>query len=431
MKQPPVARLKLTNRLVPLVVALLLGLELTFPHKAWLILLLGLGGLWGLCFWWARTLAHGLHLTRQMRFGWAQVGDRLEEHFILTNYTWVPGLWVELEDHSTLPDYRASQVTGIGSHAENSWTTASTCTRRGIFSLGPTTIHSSDPFNLYSITIDYPDSATLTVTPPIVPLPAIEVAPGGRTGEGRPHVRALERTVSVATVRDYIPGDSLRAIHWPTSARHNDLFVRLFENTPAGDWLIVLDLDERFQVGQGQTSTEEHGVILAASLADRGLHRGRAVGLLAHSDTLTWLPPRSGDGQRLQILQALATARPGPQPLASLLAQPSFGRLASLIVITPTIDRGWVEALSPILRYSAVATVLVLDPPAFGGSQSAQPLVTLLANLNIVHHLITPALLQGAGLIPGQQGQWDWRISPLGRAVAGRPQQDMSWRGLG
>ena len=431
MKSTMSAKIQLNNRLVPLTAILLLIIQMTYPHQSWLILLLGLSGLSLVSFFWARTLAQGLHLTRQMRYGWAQVGDRLEESFILTNHGWLAALWVEIADHSTLPDYRVSQVTGVGIRGENKWTTTSVCTRRGIFTLGPTTVHTSDPFNLFSVTLYHPDSATLTVTPPIIPLPTIEVAPGGRAGEGRPHPNALEQTVSAATVRNYLPGDSLRAIHWPTSARRNSLFVHQFENTPAGDWWIILDLDETSQVGQGQDATEEHAIILAASLADRGLRLGREVSLLAYSDDLIWLPPRYGDNQRWQILRALATAMPGPFPLAELLAQPSFGRLTSLIIITPTIDAAWVETLTPLIRHSATATVLLLDPESFGGAGSADSLVALLSDLNVTHHRITPDLLDHLEDRSNRQGQWEWRISPLGRAISRQRPRDMGWRTLG
>jgi uncharacterized protein (DUF58 family) len=345
---------------------------LAYPHEVWLMGLLTLGGVWLISYWWAKGLAQGLHLTRQIRFGWAQVGDRLEEQFTLVNQSRWPALWVEVLDQSTLPDYQPGRVTGVSGQGVNRWKTEGVCTRRGVFTLGPTLLRSGDPFGLYTVTVHQPDSTTLTVTPPVVPLPTIEVAPGGRAGEGRPQPNALERTVDAATVRPYHPGDARQAIHWPTSARREALFVRRFETTPAGDWWLVLDVDEQVQVGQGANSTLEHGVILAASLADRGLRAGRGVGLLAYGQTLTWLPPKQADAQRWQILRALATVTPGSHPLAELLAQPSFGRLASLIIITPNTGSGWIGRLPTLLRAKAVATVLLLDPLAFGGTADPQ-----------------------------------------------------------
>jgi uncharacterized protein (DUF58 family) len=208
--------------------------------------------------------------------------------------------------------------------------------------------------------------------------------------------------------------------------------VRLFDSTPSGDWWIFLDLDEQVQTGQGFDSTEEHGIILAASLADRGLRSGRAVGLVTHGRELTWLPPQTGDGQRQQILRALALAVPGSRPLAALLARtrPVFGQITSLIIITAAMDGAWIEALMPVLQRGAVATILLLDPVSFGGTGDARGTLALLNNLGVTRYLITRDLLDRPEAQPGQQGQWDWRISPSGRAIALNRPHDLRWREL-
>lgn len=432
MKSTPESHVQLNTRLVPILVGLLLIMQLVTPHRSWLILLVGLGGAWLISYLWARSLARGLHLTREMRFGWAQVGDRLEERFTLANDGLAPGLWVEVVDHTTLPGYRASRVTGVGNQSQIRWHTQGVCSRRGLFTLGPTSLRSGDPFGLYTVTLHYADSTTLMVTPPILPLPTIEVASGGRAGEGRPRVDAPERTVSAASVRPYIHGDSLRWIHWRTSAHHDSLFARLFDGTPAGDWWIFLDLNQEVQVGQGQASTEEHGVILAASLADRGLRLSRSVGLVTHGEGLVWLPPQGGDGQRWTILRALALVGPGSCSLAELLtnASPRFRERTSLVIITPDVNGGWVKALWPLLRRGATPTVLLLDPASFGGTGGVGAVSALLSDLGIARYVITRDLLDRPEARPGRKGHWEWRVSPLGRAVPVRRPRDLSWKVL-
>jgi uncharacterized protein (DUF58 family) len=423
---------RLNTHLLPILVGLLLVLQLVVPFRGWLILLVGLGGGWLVSYLWARSLAHGLRLIREMRFGWKQVGDRLEERFTLVNDGWAVGLWVEVVDHTMMPDYITSRVTAVGGKSQIRWHTQRVCTRRGLFTLGPTSLQTGDPLGLYTITLQYPDSATLMVTPPILPLPAIEVAPGGRAGEGRPRANAPERTVSAASVRDYIRGDSLRWIHWRTSARRDSLFVKLFDGTPAGDWWIFLDLDRSVQAGQGQISTEEHSVILAASLADRGLQSGRAVGLVTHGEDLVWLPPQGGDGQRWAILRALALVECGSRPLAALLtrARPRFGERTSLVIITPAADAGWIEALWPLLRRGAIPTVLLLDPASFGGTGEVGGTLALLSDLGVTHYVITSDLLDRPEARPGRGGRWEWRVTPLGRAVPARRPRDLAWKVL-
>ena len=251
MKRVPEPQLQLKSWLMPALVSLLLILQLVAPYRGWQVLLVGLGGTWLVSHLWARSLARGLCLTREMRFDWVHVGDRLLERFTLANDSWLPALWIEIVDHSTMPEYQTGQATGVGGRGSTRWHKEAICTHRGLFTLGPTSLRTGDPFGLYTVTLQYPESLPLLVLPPIVPLPTIEVAPGGRTGEGRPRIDALERTVSAASVREYRPGDSLRWIHWRTSARRDALFVQIFDGTPASDWWILLDMNRYVQAGEG------------------------------------------------------------------------------------------------------------------------------------------------------------------------------------
>jgi len=415
-----------------LLVILLLLLSLFDEYRGWRILLLTLVGAWLFSYRWALSLAENLRLRREIRFGWAQVGDQLEERFTLTNRGILPGLWVELVDHSNMPDYQTGLVTGIDSRANSQWRTHGLCTRRGLYTLGPTTLRSSDPLGLFTVEVLDPSSKTLMVTPPVVPLPAIEVAPGGRSGEGSPRPNAPERTVSAASVREFVSGDSLRWVHWPTTARRDDYYVRTFESTPSGDWWIILDVDKSIQVGKGAKSTDEHGVVLAASLADRGLRMGRSVGLVAHGEPLVWLPPKEGDGQLWQILRSLALLQPVNSPLGILLdgIRPTLGRYTSLVIITPNVSGDWLENLFPLLWQGCVPTIIILDPQAFGAGSSPVGIVDQLALWGMQRHLVGPELLDRPEAAPGQKGGWDWRVSPSGRAILVNPHRDISWKSL-
>jgi uncharacterized protein (DUF58 family) len=434
-KVPPRSQLQLNSRLLPALIVLLLLLQLIVPYRGWMVVLAGLGGGWLISYLWARSLARKLQLTREMRFGWAQVGDRLQERFTLFNDGWAPALWVELMDHSTIPDYQAGAVRYVGGWSSMQWQSDGICTRRGLFSLGPTSIRTGDPLGLYTVSLHNPESMALMVTPPVISLPTIEVAPGGRAGEGRiPRAQSLEHTVSASGVRKFLPGDDWRWIHWRISAHRDDLFVRRFEDIPASDWWIVLDLDRGVQVGQGIDSTEEHGVMLAASLADRGLRTGRAVGLVTHGEDLTWLPPQRGDSQRLAILQALVLVTPGTRPLTDLIREgtprPASGQRPSLVIITPAVEESWVESLLPLIRRGITPTVLLMHPISYGGTGDATSISMLLADMGVSHYVITRDLFDRPEAQPGKRGHWEWRIFPTGRAIPVRRPRDLTWKRL-
>lgn len=433
MTVPTHPRVHLNMRLLPILTGLLVALQLAFPYQGWMILLVVFGGAWLIAYLWAHVLARGLRLTRELRFGWRQVGDRLEERFTLVNTSWLPALWVEIIDHSTLPGYQASQATGIGEQSENQWSVQGVCSRRGSFALGPTTISSGDPFGIYRVSIDYPIAATMLVMPPVVPLPDIQIAPGGRVGEGHRRIESWERTVNASSVRDYFPGDSLSWVHWRITAHRDDLSVRLFDSAPSSDWWIFLDLDQRVQVGQDNESTLEHGVILAASLTDLGLRSGHAVGLVAHSDPgAVWLAPRIGEPQRWQILRELALVSAGSQSLRDVLsrAKPLFKQRSSIIVITPNTQGDWIQSLVPFLRQGIVPTVLLFDPGSFGGTSDARGTLAWLTELQIAHHVITRDVLNRPEAKPGHAGRWDWHVSPLGKAIAVNYPRDTRWKVL-
>lgn len=432
MRPTPDPSLRLRSRLLPLLAILLLVMQLVDPYRGWTLLLVGLGGAWLSSYLWARSLHRNLRLIREKRFGWAQVGDRLEERFTLVNSGRMPGLWVEIVDHSTLPGYLPGRVTGVSSGSVNRWRTQAACEQRGLYTLGPTTLRTADPLGLYSVEIHDPSRADLVVMPPVVPLPHIEIAPGGQAGEGRPRSNAPERAEAASSVRPFVQGDSLRWVHWRTTARRDQFYVRLFDSTPSSDWWIFIDMDRDVQVGEGRSSTVEHGVILAASLADRGLRLGRRVGLVAFGERFVWIPPQEGGEHRWEILRALATVSTGGRSLGELLERTrnSIRQRASLILITPDASGKWLEALLPLAWRGSVPTVFLLDPVTFGGQEDGRALLASLAEVGIPNYSISRDLLERPEALPGKAGGWEWRVTPTGRAVAIRRPRDLEWKVL-
>jgi uncharacterized protein (DUF58 family) len=233
-------------------------------------------------------------------------------------------------------------------------------------------------------------------------------------------------------VREYSPGDDLRWLHWRTTAKYGKPYVRLLDGTPAGDWWILLDMDAGVQLGEGQQSTEEHAVILAASLADRGLGQRRSVGLVANSRKLVWLPPKEGDAHRWEILRALALVSPSVSPLDQFLThlQPDFGKQTSLIIITANARSNWLEALLPLTWKGVVPSVLLLEPRTFGGQADAASLLSLMVKHGISHYLIPRSLLDRPEARPGQKGHWEWRVTSTGRAIPVQRPAEADWREL-
>ena len=197
--------LRLNAKSFPIIGIIALIMQIIGPSKVWVILSIGIGGTWLVCWWWARGLARSLTFHREVRYGWAQVGDRLEERFTLKNSFSLPATWVTVTDHSTLPDHHASIATGVDGSSTSQWKIQSQCTRRGVYTLGATTLETGDPLGIYTLTLEDSNSSTLAVMPPVVSLPKFHVLSSGWAGEGKTSSRSLEETINASHTREMMP----------------------------------------------------------------------------------------------------------------------------------------------------------------------------------------------------------------------------------
>ena len=423
--------LRLNAKIFPVIGVLAFIMQIVDPSRVWVILLIGMGGTWLVCWWWARGLSRSLTFEREMRYGWAQVGDRLEERFTITNSFVLPVTWITVKDHSTLPDHHASVATGVDGNSLSQWKILSRCSRRGVYTLGGTTLETGDPFGIYTLTFDDPTSSTLAVMPPVLSLPTFHIASSGWAGNGKPSRRSLEETVNASHTREMVPNDPLRLIHWKSTARHNKFFVRQFEGTPAGDRWILLDLHKDSQLGEGWNSTEEHGVILASSLAMQGLHEEHPVGMTINGHEPSWIVPRRNEHQARALLKALAVAEPSELELKEYIERigQTVGSHSSLLIITANTDPAWTESLLPLMWRGVMPTVFLFDVPSFGGTSNTDAVEEALQSFGVPCHVIPREMLDKPQARPGTEGEWEWRISATGKAIAvNQPAED--WRSL-
>ena len=393
-RNPPDRSLRVKSYLIPAFALTMTLVQLLFPYKSWAILASSFIGLTLFSYFWSWSLKNNLSLEREMRFGWMRVGDHIQERFAIDNDSWMPALWVKVIDHSYMPGYKVSTVKNVRSQWYSQWFTHGDCERRGIYTLGPTSLETHDPLGIFTVRIDYSETVNMMVVPRVIPLPQIEIAPGGRTGEGKSTSSGLERTIIAGGVREYVPGDSLRWLHWPTTARHNKPYVRVFDFSPASNWWILLDMDPNVQAGKGQKSTEEYSVILAASLVNEGLKQDKMVGFITMGDELIWHTPDIGDGHLWKILRSLAVVRPTGPPLPEMLKhlRATLDQRTSLVVITPNMNTGWLNNLGLLIRKGIVPTVLLLNPSAFGGQDNPNAIQSRLLNMNIKYYNFSDTL---------------------------------------
>lgn len=152
---------------------------------------------------WAQNSVRGLNLRRFTRTRRSQVGQYAEEQFEVINRSLWPKLWIEMEDHSTLPWHYGSRViSNLGRGAVQRWHVKALCTQRGNFRLGPLTLHSGDPLGIFEVSQELNETSQLLVYPYFAELTSFEPSISDLSGGEARYRRTYQTTTSVAGVRE-------------------------------------------------------------------------------------------------------------------------------------------------------------------------------------------------------------------------------------
>ena len=338
-----------------------------------------------------------------------QVGGVLKGSIYVRNSSPLPTGWLEILQMSDMPGYVFGEVTRLPAQGWAEWKTQGFCYTRGVYVLGALLAIASDPLGLFRVKrVDGRDQTTVVVYPGDVQLPCFSFPMMGHWQDDGAMHGVQTRSPQASTVREYEHGDSLNRIHWPSTARRDQLMSKAFDAGHVGNVWIVLDLEHRIQRSEGMEKTDEYAAAAAASLAHRALTQDLSVGLITCCDQEYVLHLGSGSRQMARVLEMLVTCRTeGNASLSEALSRNAvrFGRFDCVLVVTSSTDMEWVPILES-LEYSGVTTMVVLvDPASFGGDQSCSEVSMKLVSSEISVYMIrkgdmlSPGLSQPVGAV--------------------------------
>ena len=250
-------------------------------------------------------------------------------------------------------------------------------------------------------------------------------------------------------MRAYQPADPRHWIHWPTTARRDELFVRQFDLDAAGDVWLLLDMQQAVQLnpregavedglsnggvaddgikaagdGWSIVGTEEFAVLLAATLAARTLQQNRAIGLAAYGGQPQLVAPNLGQGQQWKLLEALAVATAdGQNDLSRSLRD--LGQLArrgsAVIVITPSGQLDWLPELLHLTQRAITPHVVLLDRTSFGGEGNSRAMRDVLRRQGFQVTVVQQGDLGQPLQAFERRGFWEFKVTGTGKVVAVR-----------
>lgn len=361
---------------------------------------------------WAVFALRPIDLRRRTAVERAQVGQIFQERFDIINEGRLLRLWLEVHDQSPLPGSRGSHVLPIV-HGRQRWSyrARTPLFQRGVFPLGDTVLEAGDPLGLFRVRRTFPSHTKLLVYPLTVSVRHFPEPSGWLPGGGAHHHYAHQITPNASSVREYAPGDPIKRIHWPTTARKGRLIVKEFDLDPLTEAWIFLDADREVHTALPYSppevtslgalwrpltralrrvalppSTEEYAVSIAASLAQYFLRRGRTIGFASQGQALEILPPDQGERQLTKILEALALLRArGRLPISGLVTAQAkhIPRDSTAILITPSVHRDVVLAVDRALRQGLRPIVVLLEAASFGGMPGTDNVIEAVAALGV------------------------------------------------
>ena len=291
----------------------------------------------------------------------------------------------------------------------------------GVYAVGPLTVAAADPLGLFTAVRVLPDVRPFDVFPRVHPVGGLDQL-GARTSFAPSETPAPRPGASAVYlgVRDFRPGDELRRVHWPATARHGRPMVKELELDLSPYFTLFLDLERRHRAGTGQKSTREYVVRTAASLLASAARRGDMVQLFGEDRQPLAVPPGRGELHLAFALDQLIRVRQeGALALPDLVEREQAGvppgSTAALLAATLFLDVGRLAELFASLRGRRVQPVLVaVDMDSFVPiDERARPRARVLEQAEQVRavaraHGALFAVLDGEHDLPGELARPDW-----------------------
>lgn len=203
-------------------------------------------------------------------------------------------------------------------------------------------------------TVDAAELFVFPVAPPqVTPLPRTELL--DRLGT---HLTAhVGRGVEYGNIRTYVPGDQLRLVNWPVSARRGSLHVTERLSERAADVVVLVDTYD--QPAGPATAATERTVRGAVQVVQTALRNGDRAGVVALGAQPRWLGADIGRRQFYRVLDAVLAAGADYEATSGTLA-PRAALPAGAIVIafSTLLDTDFALALIELCRRGHVVVAV-------------------------------------------------------------------------
>ncbi|UBQ01227.1 DUF58 domain-containing protein [Curtobacterium sp. TXMA1] len=256
--------------------------------------------------------------------------------------------------------------------------------RRGVLDVGPVTGVRADPVGLVRREVVWTAREQVIVHPRTIAIPSTSTGLV-RDLEGQATTDLSPADIAFHAVREYVPGDDPRTVHWKSTAKSGALMVRQFEDTRRSHLVVAL-ATRRAEFGDDDEF--ELAVSAAASLGARAVRDGREVSVVVSERTPEYAKRPVRAVHRLatvtptRLLDEFATVGLSDACLpvaevAAIVGNDTAGISVAFLVVGSTVGL-------PALRLAATRFPVGVEVVAVTCEPEAQPRVLRVAGLTVL-----------------------------------------------
>ena len=336
----------------------------------------------GLVVWlWSRYCLTEVTYRRQFGVERLFFGEKTDLRLEVTNAKPLPLAWLRCEDDIPIalkltPDERARHylptrrvlvnLFSLGLYQRVIRRYTVTGTQRGAWRFGPVQLVCGDIFGFRSQHKEIPETNLLLVYPRLYTLPELGLDARHPFGDYQSLNRLIDDPLRVSGVREYLPGDNIRHIHWKATARRQELQTKLFEpsaSRPLAIFINIRTFNHRFE--GIDPALREFAISAGASISRWAQLRGDAFGVFANSMMYAGrrvrIPPGAHPRQLARVLEALAYCVGVPHTTIERVLLQEADHLrhgTSIVLISATLSDSLSRALADLQRRGFVVTLL-------------------------------------------------------------------------
>lgn len=256
--------------------------------------------------------------------------------------------------------------------------------RRGVIPIGPLRTVRADPVGLLRREVVWASALELFVHPRTIAIPSMSTG-FIRDLEGTPTRDLTSSDVAFHSLREYVPGDERRNIHWKSTAKTGSYMVRQYEETRRSHLMVALSL------AAGDYASEDEfelAVSVAGSLGVRAIRDSRTVSVVASEKTpefakrALFAVRRLSTINRGRLLDDLARVEAAEAALrlpelARVAAESAAGISIAFLVCGSTVTATQLRAASTQFPVGVDVIAVVCEP-------DASPTLRSVAELNVL-----------------------------------------------